>query len=552
MNQNEKSKKSTDQKFRWLLLEILDILLENRLIRYSLILMIVLFATVFSLSRYADHTSKNSYGRPIVFVSRYDTVRVEICDTVRVKIHDTVRVKINKTPDIFNVAYACIIKIRDKKTGTIVSNDGFLRPSNPDYLEAKRSIYQDSSSNKHQNLKKEKISIANISGLELKLYYGEKKWLCAITLSFEKVSTLYEVDFSEFKLYKINKKTSATYECSDIFSDSTNNKKIIDVSLHDEAVDLNGIEITHKPPAPPAVWLLGFNGILYKHDINKQDSLYEGGPLKQRLYSMPIAQFINLGEKTDLRLGWQSLDIIEYGAPPNSIRFLATNSIDSCLYVFDIDTVSSKKNVKTGYQQIGLIIGVVVSTLVIGWTLQTLDGMMKFQGMTHAIGSDRLPAPQATLMATIIKGLLARDLPWGLVFVGMFISVVVELCGVRSLSFAVGAYLPISTTAPIFVGGMMKVLADRMTDQKDESEVSSGMLYSTGLVAGGSLIGVLIALLSGVEKGDSHKSLITYIKDDVIQIKGWESLGSVADLIGIAFFAGLCFLLLRAARQKLE
>ena len=89
------------------------------------------------------------------------------------------------------------------------------------------------------------------------------------------------------------------------------------------------------------------------------------------------------------------------------------------------------------------------------------------------------------------QGLLAQDLPWGLVFVGMAIAVVVELCGVRSLSFAVGAYLPLSTTLPIFVGGALKGLMDRRAGHAaaSESEVSPGMLYSTGLVAGGSLTG---------------------------------------------------------------
>lgn len=227
---------------------------------------------------------------------------------------------------------------------------------------------------------------------------------------------------------------------------------------------------------------------------------------------------------------------------------------------------ATSQDLKTGYivgatpiyQQIGLIIGVAVSTLVIGLTLQRLDASMQFQNITHAIGTEKLPAPQATLISTIIKGLLARDLPWGLVFIGMFISVVVELCGIRSLSFAVGAYLPLSTTAPIFVGGLLKALVDRMSGVQanghGESEVSSGMLYSTGLVAGGSLTGVLIALLSGVEKtaADGRKvSLIQYVIDSV-GIHGWERFGAVADLVGIAFFAGLCLLLLRAARQRLE
>jgi len=135
---------------------------------------------------------------------------------------------------------------------------------------------------------------------------------------------------------------------------------------------------------------------------------------------------------------------------------------------------------------------------------------------------------------------------------------VIELCGIRSLSFAVGAYLPLSTTAPIFVGGLLKALVDKMSGVRanghGESEVSSGMLYSTGLVAGGSLTGVLIALLNGVEKtgADGRKvSLIQYVIDSV-GIHGWERYGAVADLIGIVFFAGLCLLLLRAARQRLE
>ncbi len=224
---------------------------------------------------------------------------------------------------------------------------------------------------------------------------------------------------------------------------------------------------------------------------------------------------------------------------------------------------ATSQDLKTGYivggtplyMQLGLIIGVVASTFVIGWTLQTLDGSMQFEGVEHAIGTERYAAPQATLMATIIKGLLAQDLPWGLVFVGMFISVVVELCGVKSLSFAVGAYLPLSTTMPIFVGGMMKALADKMTGSKDESEVSSGMLYSTGLVAGGSLTGIAIALLSGIPKTvmvdgqEKEVSLMQWLLDSV-GIHGWEHLGGIADLIGLAMFGVLCFMLIRAAREK--
>jgi len=235
-------------------------------------------------------------------------------------------------------------------------------------------------------------------------------------------------------------------------------------------------------------------------------------------------------------------------------------SVGGLVCIAAAEAGATSQDLKTGYlvgatpisQQFGLVIGVVTSTLAIGWTLHTLDASMRFQGVAHAIGTDKYAAPQATLMATIIKGLLARDLPWGLIFVGAFIAVVVELCGVRSLSFAVGAYLPLSTTAPIFLGGMMRVLAEKLTGRKsEESEVSPGMLYATGLVAGGSLTGVLIALLSSipVSRGGQSVSLIQWVLDTV-GIHGWERLGAGADLIGLGMFGLLCFLLIRAARQR--
>src|SRR5688500_7114674 len=159
---------------------------------------------------------------------------------------------------------------------------------------------------------------------------------------------------------------------------------------------------------------------------------------------------------------------------------------------------ATSQDLKTGYvvgatpiyQQIGLVIGVVTAAFVIGITTLYLHDVM-------IIGSGSLPAPQATLMSTIIRGLLSQNLPWGLVLVGVFISVTLELCGIRSLSFAVGSYLPIQTTAPIFVGGIVRWWVERKTGQRDESEISSGTLFSSGLIAGGSLAGILYAALYG-------------------------------------------------------
>jgi len=222
---------------------------------------------------------------------------------------------------------------------------------------------------------------------------------------------------------------------------------------------------------------------------------------------------------------------------------------------------ATSQDLKTGFivgatpvhQQVGLLIGVTTSAFAVGWTLKTLDGSMVLQGVQHAIGTDRFAAPQATLMATIIQGLLAQNLPWGLIFVGAAIAVVVELCGVNSLSFAVGAYLPLSTTAPIFVGGAIKGVMNRMSGHKsDEMEVSPGMLYSTGLVAGGSLTGIAIALLAviPVTVNGAQISIMTWI-GNLVGIHGWQG-HWFADLSGLVMFGVLCVFLIRAARKKME
>jgi putative OPT family oligopeptide transporter len=164
---------------------------------------------------------------------------------------------------------------------------------------------------------------------------------------------------------------------------------------------------------------------------------------------------------------------------------------------------ATSQDLKTGFlvgatprrQQIGFIIGVLVSTLVIGGTLFLLDQTYRGDEL-HGIGGPKLAAPQATLMATIIKGLLAQNLPWAPVLVGVGLAFMAQMAGAHALSWAVGAYLPLSTTFPIWIGGMVKALADRVAQRKQESELSSGMLYATGLVAGGSLGGVLIALVA--------------------------------------------------------
>jgi putative OPT family oligopeptide transporter len=208
---------------------------------------------------------------------------------------------------------------------------------------------------------------------------------------------------------------------------------------------------------------------------------------------------------------------------------------------------ATSQDLKTGYivgatpkyQQYGLVIGVLVSALIIGYTTLYLHSVM-------TIGSDALPAPQATLMSTIIKGLLSQNLPWGLVLVGVFIAVTLELCGIHSLSFAVGSYLPIATTAPIFAGGLVRAYVEKKTGTVEESEVGSGTLFSSGLIAGGSLAGILYAVLFGrgiVPEADGADALapIAFLHD-----------GTGGLVAGGLLFAALGMVLARVGQKKLE
>jgi putative OPT family oligopeptide transporter len=207
---------------------------------------------------------------------------------------------------------------------------------------------------------------------------------------------------------------------------------------------------------------------------------------------------------------------------------------------------ATSQDLKTGfivgatpfYQQVGLVIGVLTAAFVIGFTTLSLHSVM-------TIGSGSLPAPQATLMSTIIRGLLSQNLPWGLVLVGVFISITLELCGIRSLSFAVGSYLPIATTAPIFAGGVVRWWVERKTGQQSESEISSGTLFSSGLIAGGSLAGILYAALFGrniIAAADDAETL------GLIPVLHEGTIGMVA---GGLLFAALAVILARAAQRKL-
>ena len=128
----------------------------------------------------------------------------------------------------------------------------------------------------------------------------------------------------------------------------------------------------------------------------------------------------------------------------------------------------------------------------------------------QGIGSEKAAAPQARLMATVVNGVLGRKLPWGLVLLGVFLVIGIELLGVRSLSFAVGAYLSIATTLAIFCGGMVRWMVDRAVESEGDSEISPGSLYASGLIAAGGIVGLLGVALKLYETATGKTDLLLF------------------------------------------
>ena len=162
------------------------------------------------------------------------------------------------------------------------------------------------------------------------------------------------------------------------------------------------------------------------------------------------------------------------------------------------------------------------------------------------IGSERAAAPQAQLMATVINGILSRKLPWGLVMLGVFLVVAIELLGIRSLSLAVGAYLSIGTTLAIFAGGVVRALVDIAAKRSGnldeaESDVSPGSLYASGLIAAGGIVGLIGVALQGYET--------TFEKTNPI---GWPHTFLYHDVVSVVAFALLAFSLYYFAIKPLK
>ncbi len=222
----------------------------------------------------------------------------------------------------------------------------------------------------------------------------------------------------------------------------------------------------------------------------------------------------------------------------------AAIAIGSIICIIAAIAGDTSQDLKTGYiigstpkkQQIGELIGVLVSAIAIGGVLYLLNKAWGY-------GSTELPAPQATLMKMVVEGVMEGNLPWALVFAGAGIAIVIEILGIPVLPFAVGLYLPIHLSTPIMAGGLVRLYFDKKKNISEEERgqvVENGILYTSGLIAGEGLIGILLAVFAIIPIGASTLG-------DVINISETISLGNIGGLI---FFVFLIFTIFKFSTSK--
>lgn len=221
---------------------------------------------------------------------------------------------------------------------------------------------------------------------------------------------------------------------------------------------------------------------------------------------------------------------------PGMVSAIAIGTVICIIAAVAGDT---SQDLKTGYivgatpkkQQIGELIGVVVSAVAIGGILYLFNNAWSYS-------SPELPAPQATLMKMVVEGVMGGNLPWNLVFVGVGIAIVVEILGIPVLPFAVGLYLPIYLSTPMMVGGAVRWFFERKGDHKEG--VDRGVLYCSGLIAGEGLVGILLAVFAVIKVGDNSIGDI---------IGNWLPVG-LGNWGGLVIFAALTATLVAVVASK--
>ena len=220
----------------------------------------------------------------------------------------------------------------------------------------------------------------------------------------------------------------------------------------------------------------------------------------------------------------------------------AAIAIGSIICIVAAISGDTSQDLKTGFllgatprkQQIGEIVGVVASAFAIGGTLYLLDAAWGF-------GSPELGAPQATLMKMIIEGVMEGNLPWALVFTGVFIAVVVEVIGIPVLPFAIGIYLPVQLNACIMIGGLVRLFIEKkkMAKEKKDQAITDGTLFCSGMIAGEGLVGILLAVFAvfGIDKA--------------IDLSGKLGLPvAVSNVLGVAVLALIILCVLKFSLKK--
>ena len=179
-------------------------------------------------------------------------------------------------------------------------------------------------------------------------------------------------------------------------------------------------------------------------------------------------------------------------------------AIGSIICIIAAMAGDTSQDLKTGYilgatpmkQQIGELIGAVISAFTIGGVLILLDSAWGF-------GNTELSAPQATLMRMIVEGVMEGNLPWALVFIGVFIAIVIEILGISVLPVAIGLYLPLELSATIMIGGLIRWFTDKKAHSKVKNkDADAGILFCSGLIAGEGLVGILLAVLAVFKVAD--------------------------------------------------
>lgn len=213
---------------------------------------------------------------------------------------------------------------------------------------------------------------------------------------------------------------------------------------------------------------------------------------------------------------------------------VAAITIGSLICIIAAIAGDTSQDLKTGFmvgatpkkQQIGELIGCVVSALTVGGILYLLNTAWGY-------GGTELPAAQASLMKMVVEGVMNGNLPWSLVFVGVFIAIVVEVLGVPVMPFAIGLYLPIHLSTPIMAGGLLRLYLEKRKFKSETAQndaIQSGVLYTSGLIAGEGVVGILLAVLA-VVKLKSGQTLA-----EVVDLSGTVNLGNIG---GLVFFAAL-------------